>query len=211
MVMAVEAEVVGGGVVEFELVALADGAREPEAGVEVALVAGEEPGEGVEVALVGLTERQAAAMAFVEDYVRAHGRSPLLREIAAGLGVKRECQALDALCRLEAKGALARAPRHQKRAPLAVAGMPPRDPARAPLTEEARRALSRIDARERVGAVTRIADLAAVLGCSPRSSRTVGRVTAELERTGCIEARARCQRGFRLTPKGAWALVGGAP
>lgn len=159
----------------------------------------------VEVVAVALPRREAAVLAFVEDYLHAHHRAPLLREIANAVPGTDESAVYRLLTSLELKGALVRDPRWQKRAPVVVAGMPPRDPRRATLDPDAAKALRLVLRRREV---TRGA-LARALRVSHGSTRTLARVEAALVQTGRVRVERRTARREHVlvAVEGATALA----
>lgn len=57
----------------------------------------------------GLTERQAAVLAYIRDYQATSGYPPTLREIGAHMGIRSTNGVTDHLRALEKKGAISRA------------------------------------------------------------------------------------------------------
>jgi hypothetical protein len=65
---------------------------------------------------LALTQRQAQVLAFLRDYITAHGYAPTLREIGAAFGGMSECTAHGHVRTLDAKGYI----RQQRGQPRAI-------------------------------------------------------------------------------------------
>jgi SOS-response transcriptional repressor LexA len=60
-----------------------------------------------------MTKTQAKLLAFIRDYIAEHGYSPMIREMAAGIGAHRETTRL-ALKRLHERGFITKNYRQQR-------------------------------------------------------------------------------------------------
>jgi len=69
-----------------------------------------------------MTKTQARLLAFIRDYIAEHGYSPMIREMAAGIGVGRDTARL-ALKRLHERGFIAK-DRYQQRSVRIIGGWP---------------------------------------------------------------------------------------
>jgi len=114
-----------------------------------------------------LTPRQADVLAFVEDYMRREGRSPTLREIGAGVGLRSTNAVSIHIEALESKGRLSRHVNSARGLRLAPSESPVEKALRA-LYETANDALLRQGNIERVVIAAAVNRVSAAIAAAER-------------------------------------------